>query len=105
MLWLIKLLKRRFKMRPVDRLAQAARIKDQIVIMECDAFAGKWRKDVEKFDAEQAKKLIDEAISLMEVAFVLHDKKLYDEVKTTKEKRRDRKLKQLEEDLDDDEMD
>ena len=53
-----------------------------------------------------AKKLIDDAISLIEVAFVLHDKKLYDEVKTTKEKRRDKKLKRIEEELDDgDEMD
>jgi len=43
-------------MRPIDRLAQAARIKFQIKIIECDAVAGKWRKDTEKFDAEQAKK-------------------------------------------------
>jgi len=55
-IWLIKLLKRRFTMRPIDRLAQAARIKDQIVQMRWDANNYRWRKDTEKFDAEQAKK-------------------------------------------------
>ncbi len=38
--------------RPLDRLAQTARIKDQIMRMERDAFAGRWRKDTEKFDKE-----------------------------------------------------
>jgi len=54
MLWLIKLLKRRFTMaRPIDRLAQAARIKGQIVQMKWDALNYKWRKDTEKFDKIQ----------------------------------------------------
>ncbi len=39
-------------MRPIDRLAQAARIKDQIVQMKWDALNGKWRKDTERFDKE-----------------------------------------------------
>ena len=43
-------------MRPIDRLARAARIKDQIVQMRWDALNYKWRKGTEKFDAEQAKK-------------------------------------------------
>jgi len=55
-IWLIKLLKRRFTMRPIDRLAQAARIKDQIVQMRWDANNYRWRKDTEKFDKEQEKK-------------------------------------------------
>ena len=54
-----------------------------------------------------AKKLIDDAISLVETAFLLHDKGLYDEVTKAKRKeRRDIRLKRIEEDLDDgDEVD
>ena len=33
-----------------------ARIEAQVKNMERNAFAGKWRKDTERFDAEQAKK-------------------------------------------------
>jgi len=53
MLWLIKLLNRRFTMaRPLDHLAQVLRIKVLIHAIRIDATEGRWRKDTEKFDKE-----------------------------------------------------
>jgi len=54
-----------------------------------------------------AKKLIDDAVSLIETAFLLHDETLYNEVKKIKRKEKEGKqVKWVEKDLDDgDEVD
>ena len=54
-----------------------------------------------------AKKLIDDAVSLIETAFLLHDETLYNEVKKIKHKEKEGKqVKWVEKDLDDgDEVD